>query len=155
MKLPYKTDYLMKRNTNIPEVQIIFKRWEDILLNLRQNTGYMDGWYGLVAGHVEKWESFSQAAIREAQEESWVTLLPSQLKYVHTVHRKKIREREERVGVIFMVENLQTEPYNAEPDKSQWLFWINWNTLPKNTIPYIASCIQDIQNWITYSEVNN
>ena len=37
---------------------------------LRQNTGFMDGFYGLPSGHVELYETPVGAIIREAQEES-------------------------------------------------------------------------------------
>ena len=40
-----------------------------VLLQKRCNTGYMDGKYGLVAGHLEKDESLVDGIIREAKEE--------------------------------------------------------------------------------------
>ena len=45
-----------------------------VLLQLRKNTGYRDGEYGLVAGHVEPHESFAQALIREIEEEAGIKL---------------------------------------------------------------------------------
>jgi 8-oxo-dGTP pyrophosphatase MutT (NUDIX family) len=41
-----------------------------VLLHKRQNSGFMDGSYSLVSGHVEANESFKQAMIREAHEEA-------------------------------------------------------------------------------------
>ena len=41
-----------------------------ILLSKRHNTGFMDGYYSFVAGHVEKGESYSGTIIREAFEEA-------------------------------------------------------------------------------------
>ena len=140
----------MPRNTIIPEVQIIFKRWSDILLYLRQNTGYMDGYYWFVAGHVEKWESFIDAAIREAKEEAGVTIQKEDLVYVHTVHRKKLDEKEERVWVLFEVEVWEGEITNSEPEKCKELIWQDKYTLPKNMIPYIKLCIDSINKWILY-----
>ncbi len=55
-------------------VYLILKREEETLLLLRQNTGYMDGFYGLVSGHVENDESAVTAMIREAHEESGITI---------------------------------------------------------------------------------
>jgi len=42
--------------------------WE-ILLHQRKNTGFFDGHFSLVAGHMEDGETIITAAIREAQEE--------------------------------------------------------------------------------------
>ena len=48
---------------------------KEILLQLRQNTGYMDNIYDFAcSGHVEKNESFSMALVREAKEEIGITL---------------------------------------------------------------------------------
>jgi 8-oxo-dGTP pyrophosphatase MutT (NUDIX family) len=42
----------------------------EVLLQLRQNTGFMDGhWAAAAAGHVEKGETAYDAARREAREE--------------------------------------------------------------------------------------
>lgn len=46
----------------------------EVLLQWRQNTGYMDHhWAAAAAGHVEKGETASQAAQREATEEIGIT----------------------------------------------------------------------------------
>ena len=142
-----------ERNINIPEVQVIFKRGNKILLNLRQNTGYMDGWYWLIAWHVEKGETFSDAALREAFEEAWVQLKKESLQYVHTVHRVTW-EGMERVGVIFIVEVWPDEPYNAESEKCKQLLWCDIDILPENTIPYLITCIWNIQRGLWYTETN-
>ena len=43
---------------------------DEVLLQLRQNTGYMDGyWAAAAAGHVERGETAYDAARREAREE--------------------------------------------------------------------------------------
>ena len=45
----------------------------------RFNTGYKDGEYGLVSGHVEEGENLKSAMIREAREEVGITLSPDDL----------------------------------------------------------------------------
>ena len=42
---------------------------EEILLLLRENTGYLDGYYDLPGGHVDENEDLFAAMIREAKEE--------------------------------------------------------------------------------------
>ena len=41
---------------------LILRDKEKVLLSLRGNTGYKDGYWGLVSGHVEKGESAKTAA---------------------------------------------------------------------------------------------
>lgn len=55
------TVYLLHTRPSKPE-QLLFSR--------SQNTGFMDGKYSLVAGHVHTGESVVSAVIREAEEEA-------------------------------------------------------------------------------------
>ena len=66
-------------------------RNNQVMLSLRQNTGYFDGQYGLVCGHVEHSESARSGLIREVEEEAYLTLAPEQLKLAHTMHHMKDR----------------------------------------------------------------
>jgi 8-oxo-dGTP pyrophosphatase MutT (NUDIX family) len=62
-------------------VYLALVRENQVLLLKRQNTGFEDGNFGLIAGHVEKAESITQAVIREASEESGIRLLPEHLNF--------------------------------------------------------------------------
>ena len=53
----------------IPSVYLILERDGKILLGRRCNTGFLDGHYGLAAGHAEAYETFREAMVREAKEE--------------------------------------------------------------------------------------
>ncbi len=47
----------------VPAAYVIFRRGDEVLLQLRQNTGYRDGyWATAAAGHVEEDESVFAAA---------------------------------------------------------------------------------------------
>ena len=50
---------------HIPESHLYLVQDNTVLLMRRCNTGYQDGRYGLVAGHVEPGEDFIDAIIRE------------------------------------------------------------------------------------------
>ena len=58
------------RHTIIPAVYLILERDNKILMLRRFNTGYCDGQYSLVAGHVDAGESVTTTMIREAREEA-------------------------------------------------------------------------------------
>lgn len=74
-------------------VHLFFLRDKQILLLRRFKTGYEDGSYSVVAGHVDAGETVTQAAIREAKEEVGVMLEPTDRKVVHVMHRKSEDER--------------------------------------------------------------
>lgn len=59
---------------------------ERILLLKRANTSYLSGFYTDPARHIENNEPALQAAVRECQEETGLTVKPENLKLVHVVH---------------------------------------------------------------------
>jgi ADP-ribose pyrophosphatase YjhB (NUDIX family) len=133
----------------IASVYMLFIKDEKILLLRRCNTGYEDGNYGLVAGHLDSHESLTSAAIREAKEESGVDIAPEDLEVKTTMHR---RQNDERVDFFFEVEKWTGEPLNTEPDKCDDLSWFPLDNLPPNTIPYIRQAIECYRKGIIYSE---
>ncbi|MFA7286575.1 MAG: NUDIX domain-containing protein [Patescibacteria group bacterium] len=133
----------------IASVYLLFVKNDKILLLLRANTGYEDGKYGLVAGHLESGESLTNGAIREAKEESGVVIEPSDLVLRATMHR---RQFDERLDFFFEVKKWSGELRNAEPDKCDDLSWFPLDDLPANTIPYIRQAIDCYRKDIGYSE---
>ena len=133
----------------IASVYLLFVKDGKILLLRRANTGYEDGNYGLVAGHLDANESLTHAAIREAKEESGVDLESRNLAVKTTMHR---RQDDERVDFFFEVRDWTGEPVNAEPEKCDDLSWFPLDQLPTNTIPYIKQAIDYYKKGIFYSE---
>ncbi len=97
----------------------------EVLLHLRQNTGYRDGHWALVAGHVDPGESVVQAALREVREEVGVTVRPADLVPLTTVHRTLPGGGpiEQRVDVFFVARRWRGEPAVQEPAKNAGLRW--------------------------------
>ena len=61
---------------------------QEVLLHLRQNTGYMDGcWDFAGSGHVDENETARQAVARECLEELGITVNPADMEFVHLCHR--------------------------------------------------------------------
>ena len=133
----------------IASVYLLFVKDNQILLLRRANTGYEDGKYGLVAGHLEAHESLTDGAIREAKEESGVYISPNDLKLVHTMHR---RQNDERMDFFFEVRQWTGEIRNTEPDKCDDLSWFPIDNLPNKTIPYIKQAVECYKQGIIYSE---
>ncbi len=133
----------------ILSVYILLRDEEKILLLKRRNTGFEDGNFGLVAGHVDGDEPSTQAICREAKEEAGVTLDPTKLKFVHFMHRKS---SDERADVFYETHQWQGIISNREPEKCSELSWFNVNNLPVNTIGYIRQVIENVEKNIYYSE---
>lgn len=113
---------------------LILKNENKVLLSLRGNTGYKDGYWGLVSGHVEKNESAKQAIIRESYEEAAITLDPKNLKFVTIMHRKSEREN---IDIFFETNKWKGKIINKEPHKIEKLKFFPINSMPSNLIDYI------------------
>ena len=121
-------------------VHLFFIDDDRVLLLLRANTGYMDGYYSLVAGHIEPGESAVQAAVREAAEEAGVVIMPQDTEVVGVMHRK---DGEERIDFFVRVHRWVGEPFNAESEKCSDLRWFQLGALPENIVPYVFRALQN------------
>lgn len=140
---------LKQRFKITPAAYLYLEKNNKILLQRRFNTGYCDGEYSLVAGHLDGGESFKQAIIRETKEETGAILNIKNIKVVHVMHRKDIGER---LDVFMIAKTWQGKIKNIEPHKCDDLSWFDLNNLPKNVIPYVKFAIQNIKKNIFYSE---
>lgn len=125
-------------------------RNEKIVLLRRFNTGYMDGYYGLPAGHLDEHESMSNAVSREVAEEIGIKTNPKDYQLVQVMHRK---ENDERIDLFFVNNKITKEPINNEIDKCDDVGWFPLDDLPKNTVPYIRRAIENFRNKILYDEI--
>lgn len=117
---------------------------------LRENTSWMNGFYGLPAGKVENDETFSQGAIREAKEEAGVTIAPEDIKHAFTMHRKG--DDSEWVDIFFEATKWQGEPFNAEPTVHKELAWLDLKNLPDNMVPSVKEALLQIEAGKIYAE---
>ncbi|WP_433517842.1 NUDIX hydrolase [Nonomuraea sp. CA-143628] len=122
------------------DVHVILERGSDILLCLRDGTGYRDGWFCLPSGHLEDGETIIDCAIREVREEVAVTIDRRDLRPATVVHHLS-PEGQPRLGVFFSASRWYGEPVNAEPAKCADLLWAPVKQLPDNTVPYTTAGI--------------
>lgn len=123
---------------------------EEILLQKRKNTGYMDGYYDLGAsGHVENKETMKMALIRETKEEIGITIKEQDIEFTTIIHdiSKKIY-----YNTYFKVTKWEGEPQIIEKDKIEEIKWCDINELPSNIIDNILIAINNYKNNISYSE---
>lgn len=114
-------------------------RTDEVLLQLRCGTGYMDGhWAAAAAGHVEADESVHAAACREAEEELGIGLVPADLVPLTVMHRTHGNHRavDERVDFFFSCRTWTGEPRRVEQAKSADLRWCSLDDLPEPVVPH-------------------
>jgi 8-oxo-dGTP diphosphatase len=109
---------------------------DEVLLQLRQNTGYMDGhWAAAAAGHVERGETAYDAARREAREEIDVDGL--ELEFLTSMQRTAHADPiDERVDFFFSARVWTGEPRIVEPAKCAALEWFPLTALPDPVVPH-------------------
>ena len=118
----------------------------EVLLQLRQNTGYMDDhWAAAAAGHVERGETAYDAAHREAAEELGITDvdLRFELTMQRTQHGAPI---DERVDFFFTAQAWSGEPRIVEPEKCAGLQWYPLDALPDPVVPHEAHALASLRN---------
>lgn len=139
-----------KRVGSSVNVYLILRQQDQVLFQLRKNTGYCDNMWGLVAGHVEDGESATAAMIREVREEIGVELSACQIQVAHVMHRKTNRFN---VDVFFDCRSWDGIIENREPEKCAQLEFFPLEALPSNIIGYNQVALLHIMKGALYSEV--
>ena len=117
----------------------------EVLLQLRQNTGYMDDhWAAAAAGHVEQGETAYDAARRETLEEIGVEDVA--LEFVTSMQRTRGGEPiDERVDFFFTARSWRGEPRIVEPEKCADLRWCPLDRLPDPVVPHELMVLQAVR----------
>jgi len=139
----------MTRFKLIPEAHLLLFNGDQLLLLKRQNTGYEDGNYSVIAGHIDGGETAREAMSREAREEAGLVIDPDDLVLCHVMHR---RAEDERVSFFFTTTRWQGEPQNMEPGRCSDLSWFRFDRFPTNMVPYVRAAIERVRQSRTYSE---
>jgi len=131
-------------------VYLLLIKHDAVLLLRRFNTGWQDGSYSLVSGHIEGDETVRTAMIREAKEEAGITIQPDDLQFAHVMHRKA--SDREYIDFFFAATKWEGEPQNMEPAKCDHLEWFPLGKLPDNILPNVKQVIEDYTNKRYFSE---
>ena len=131
-------------------VALILKQNGKYLMSRRKNTGYYDGYYGLVSGHAETGESATAAMCREAMEEVGITFKPEDLEVILIVHQRTNREN---IDLFMLCHHWENPITNLEPDKCDDLSFYTLENLPLNTIPHLVEALMLIKKGVRYAEM--
>lgn len=108
----------------------------EVLLHLRQNTGYQDGTWDLAgSGHVDAGETARQALVRESREELLLSAEPEDAVFAHLCHRPVNADGRGYYDLYFFLPRYQGEPAIGEPEKCAELRWFPVDALPENMPP--------------------
>ncbi|MBP2351323.1 ADP-ribose pyrophosphatase YjhB (NUDIX family) [Kribbella aluminosa] len=137
----------MDRFRVVPAAYVVVRRGDEVLLLLRANTGYMDGYWAVPAGHVEQGESAVAAAVRELKEEVGIEVDPAELVAVTAMHRTGGNGDpiDERVDFFFTTDTWTGEPTIMEPDKAAGLGWYSLDDLPDPLVPHEARVLGSLK----------
>ena len=120
----------------------------EILMLMRNGTGYCDGYYDLPGGHLEANEDIFDGMIREAKEEIGITIKREDMEIIHIYHRYKGG----MLKFVFKVNKYDGIPINNEPDKCEKIEWVEIDNLPENIVPSISIELENIKRQIYYSK---
>ncbi|WGS52101.1 NUDIX domain-containing protein [Paraburkholderia sp. D15] len=143
----------MTRMPTIVDVNILFLNDANECLFLqRANTGFRDGQYALIAGHLEPGESIEACAIRESKEEAGVTIAPGALEFKLVMRRDSDTNR---ISFFFSCREWEGVPTNMEPHKCSGFVWAKPENPPAPTVDYVADALVQIRNGVMLSDFKN
>ncbi|WP_151772607.1 phosphotransferase [Streptomyces abyssomicinicus] len=130
-----------ERHTEPLDVHLIALRdgaaGPEVLLSRRAGDVYAAGCWHLPSGHLDgPHEDVVTALVREAREETGVTIDPADVRSAVTVHHRAPGGRA-RVGFFFEVRRWQGTPRVREPEVCDGMGWFPLGSLPG---PMVAYC---------------
>ena len=138
MKMNNKERYKMPVSVQV----ILFNQNDEVLLLKRKSTGFSDGLYGFIGGHVEQHEHVIDAAVREVKEEIGIDIKKENLLFKSVMNRK-VNENTEYIDFVFIAKEWQGNIINMEPEKCSELTWYQINNLPQNIIDFEKYLIEN------------
>ncbi len=142
-------DQKKNRFTSRVAVYLVLIKKNQVLLTLRENTGFADGLYSLASGHLEEGETLKHAMIRESEEEIGISMRPEDLKLVHVMQHKSDKHY---LDFYFQCDQFKGNPLNCEPDKCGDVRFFPQEKLPENLVGNVRQALEQINRGSYYSE---
>jgi 8-oxo-dGTP pyrophosphatase MutT (NUDIX family) len=129
-------------------VHLFLIRDGQVLLLRRFQTGYEDGSYSVIAGHLDGCEEVKAAVVREAREEAGICVSPADLEIVGVMHRRS--DDAEYINFFAVAHRWSGAVTNAEPDRCDALTWFPLASLPDNLIPYVRRALANYRRGVWF-----
>ncbi len=137
-------------------VDVLLFRGGRILLQRRANTGWNDGKWNLVGGHIENEETIEDCIVREAREELNIKINKEDLEIVHCMQHKTDRQT---IQFYVACDKFQGEP-EIQPElvkgnivyKADKLDWFDLDKLPNEIIPSAKLAIESFSQGKSFSQ---
>lgn len=106
-----------------------------ILIGKRKNS--FAPYYSIPGGCIEPGETFEQAAIREAEEETNLIICEPRVIAITNNLETYVESGKHFISVILVAHLFSGELANKEPDKCEGWYWVDPNNLPN---PLFDAC---------------
>ena len=110
-----------------------------VLLMRRANTGWNDGMYALMGGHVEDGENPFHTVVREAKEELGIDIEMQDIKPLFTMSVNP-----DHIYLYFGCEKYSGTIVNNEPEECDDIKFFSIDNLPQNVISADKKALQEI-----------
>jgi len=132
-------------------VFLVLLKDQKVLLMRRAKTGWHDGDFDFVAGHIDGNESLKTALAREAREEIGISILADDIMFAHLIHGL-FEDGKEYFNVFFKVSKWLGEPCIMEPDKCDMIEWFDLDNLPPNVTESTRRGLEALETKSSYSD---
>lgn len=122
-------------------VNLVLKKDDTVLLMRRFNTGWNDGKYALMGGHLEDGENPLDAVLRESQEELGIKINKKDIECLLTM-----AVNPDHIYLYFGCSRFKGKVENKELDQCDDIQFFNINKLPDNIIDADKLALQTIAN---------
>ncbi|MDP9196200.1 MAG: NUDIX domain-containing protein [Pseudomonadota bacterium] len=130
----------MDRFKFVAAVYVLFERDGKVLLMRRHNTGWANGWFTLPAGHVDQGEHLVEAAVREAREETGVSVAVEDMTLFHVSH-SVYGPNDQCLDFFFRAQKWTGDFCNNEPDKCDLMDWYPRSALPEKLLRNVRAAL--------------
>lgn len=124
---------------------LIYDRSGRLLAIRRNGSGYLDGYWSVPAGHVEREETALRACAREVKEEVGLEFAESDFQFA-LVQQKSGSDGEERIDFFFEVTwDGSQRPVARATYELDAVAWVEPSELPSPFAPYVLTAIGAIR----------